>query len=451
MIVFDTFDAENPPPSPPVVDPTQEEMDVAEELFRHVLTASAQPLEFGDTVGHDFHGNQWEKVGGKGEWTSTGGQPRLAPWEGTKGAPLPFQTTSMKGLPKDVQTKVMQTVRDRVASTQAISENLNHFMDTAMADPELRASGMNWYQEQHDVSFAIAEQDNIPPQNVAAALAAMSSGTVWSSEEPILRFMADNMAGNVSLSEENLNIVNAKLDAAMVVDRAKEVGDQTKDDPTAMRAEFADSQAIKDAWAELHPEGYKEASLNRPDNRLYGEIVALRENAAGLVPPSPDHITNHQSYESMDTKTAVLAMQRQFMEQPSVADGGTRATGWGAGHGWDGFVKGLTLLRGANVDDTLPGPKVRSFTNNIMDPTDPRDVTVDVHMVSAAARNPAIINDSGVMSSPSYQTASIGAYPYIADVVRRIADQNDVLPQQAQALMWVGYIREQEMALKKNQ
>jgi len=48
------------------------------------------------------------------------------------------------------------------------------------------------------------------------------------------------------------------------------------------------------------------------------------------------------------------------------------------------------------------------------------------------------------MGSPRYETASIGAYPYIADRVRAIAEQNGILPQQAQALMWVGFLAEQQ-------
>jgi hypothetical protein len=210
----------------------------------------------------------------------------------------------------------------------------------------------------------IADENDLNPQNVAAALAAMSPGTQWDIEEPIVRNMASMDKENVELSDERLGLLNQKMD--------------------------------------------------------------------GFGLP---HVSNGDPYSSMDSRSAVITMQSQFMEQ----DRGT----WGVGYGWGGFAKGLDLLRGANPDDSLPGAKVRSFTNNIMDPTDPRDVTIDIHMVQGAARNPDVVNDSGVMGSPSYQGASIGAYPYIADVVRRVASDYNVLPNQAQALIWLGYKQEQ--------
>lgn len=325
-----------------------------------------QELEFGEDIGHAFRGNQYTGgIGGeKGEWESTSGTPRLAPLEKrdgkNKGKALPIEMITMKELPPDIREKVMDKVRDRVASTQKINASFDHFMEVAWNNPELRESGMNWYQQTHDLAFKVAADHDLEPQSVAAAFAAMSPGKVWSEEAGIIQGMADMDQGNVHLSPEKLDLVNQKMDA-------------------------------------------------------YGM----------------DHVDNGDKYSDMGSRQAVITMQSQFMEE----DRGS----WGVGYGYGNFAKGLDLMRGANVDDTLPGPKVRSFTNNIMDPTDPRDVTIDIHMVQGSARDPAVVNDSGVMSSPSYQGASIGIYPYIADVTRRVADDYGVLPQQAQALIWLGY------------
>lgn len=328
--------------------------------------STIQRLEFGDVDQHPFHGNQWIKVGAeKGEWESTGGQPRLAPLETKRGQKnagraLPIEMITMKSLPPEIRSKVMERVRERVASTQKINASFDHYMDVAWNNPELREGGMNWYQQTHDLAMQVADQHDIEPQNVAAAFAAMSPGKEWSEEAGIIQGMADMDQGNVHLSEEKLDLVNQKMD-------------------------------------------------------LY----------------EMDHVDNGDSYGDMDSRQAVITMQSQFMEE----DRGS----WGVGYGYGNFAKGLDLLRGENVDDALPGPKVRSFTNNIMDPSDPRDVTIDIHMVQGSARDPAVVNDSGVMSSPSYQGASIGIYPYIADVVRREASDYGILPQQAQALIWLGY------------
>ncbi len=423
-----------------------------EALEQAILALGRMEFDFNPDELRDPNG-KWTK----GEWESEHGQPRLAPLEKRKtGEALPYEMITMSVLPKEIQDKVMKTINGKVASPEEIDANLKNYLAVALANPELRDSGMNWYQIQHDAAFRIAEENGIPPQNVAAAIASMSSGTLWESELPIIEFMGDHTNGHVNLSQEDIDTVNGKLDATMVVDRAHEVAADAKDKDgegyAALRSEFPTSEDIKNAWEEAHPDlnaDKMEKSLNRPDNTLYGELIAMRENEAGLIDPYPNHISNGDSYKpgDMDTLPAVLSMQREFMAQPTPAEGGTRETGWGAGHGWDGFEKGLNLIRGADVDNTILGPKVRSFTNNIMDPQDPRDVTVDVHMVSAAANDPKIINDSSVMGTPSYLTASIGSYPYIADVIREIAahpcDGNQecapILPQQAQALMWVGY------------
>ncbi len=416
--------------------------DWIKRVRRNVSVVSA--LEFGDVEGHDFHGNQWTgPFGERLDPLTRSSSTNVRPHE-----PLDIDKISMSELPKNIQDKVMNTIRDHVGDPKELRDNMEAYMAAAMANPQWKEEGMQWYEKQHEVCQQLSEETGIPPENIAAALAAMSSGTTWEAEQPILEFMADHIGGQVNLNDEKLDLVNGKLDAYAVVDRAHEISAELRDKESeayaAFTKEFPNGEGLKEAWAELHPEGFKDASLNRPDQTLYGEVAALRENAED--PILGDHITNGINFSDLDSRTAVISMQAEFMQEPSVKDGGTRESFWGAGHGWDGFQKGLTVMSPTsdgtypNVNQVLEGAKIRSFVNNIMDPTDPRDVTIDVHMVSAAANDPSVVNDSSVMGSPRYQTASIGAYPWMVDQVTDIADEYGVLPQQAQALIWVAYV-----------
>lgn len=133
----------------------------------------------------------------------------------------------------------------------------------------------------------------------------------------------------------------------------------------------------------------------------------------------------------------------------------------GIGKSYGNLDKAVTLARENDpsmINDVLGGAKVRSFFNNMSDPTGP-DVTVDIHMMRAMVNgdNPdgehhiegghdriRTVNDkvNTITSSPSYSGASVGAYPVMADVVRAATAQineahgTSYTPSQVQAIVW---------------
>ena len=136
-------------------------------------------------------------------------------------------------------------------------------------------------------------------------------------------------------------------------------------------------------------------------------------------------------------------------------------THMGIGKSYDNLDKAVAMARENDpsmINDTLGGAKVRSFFNNMEDPTGP-DVTVDIHMMRAMVNgdNPAgehyidgghdrirTVNDqvNTLTSTPSFHGASVGAYPVMADVVRaataQINEANGTTysPSQVQAIVW---------------
>jgi hypothetical protein len=94
-------------------------------------------------------------------------------------------------------------------------------------------------------------------------------------------------------------------------------------------------------------------------------------------------------------------------------------------------AKGIELARGGNPDDILTGLKVQSFYHNLKDPDDPRWVTLDAH---------AIRGITGRIDLPVSEYVSVSSRPahynHFAEVVRQVAKQRGLTPNQVQAIAW---------------
>lgn len=130
--------------------------------------------------------------------------------------------------------------------------------------------------------------------------------------------------------------------------------------------------------------------------------------------------------------------------------------------GFSPVVKALAIANGyTSIPDTLGGPKVRSFYNNIVDPSG-IDVTIDTWMyrvmtppnhrfkhrkgTGTLAEHAERLGDSfstqGVFQdSPGPIKGTgipdhVGTYPLFAELVRRLAASKGVSPSAAQAILW---------------
>lgn len=105
------------------------------------------------------------------------------------------------------------------------------------------------------------------------------------------------------------------------------------------------------------------------------------------------------------------------------------------------ILKGFAVLKGAPIDATLGGTKVRSFYNNIADPGGTGEVTVDGHMAKAfgAASGLTFAEVKKLMGMKSVAPASAfpsAGYVAIAEAIRRVAGRYGVSPDAVQAAYW---------------
>lgn len=102
----------------------------------------------------------------------------------------------------------------------------------------------------------------------------------------------------------------------------------------------------------------------------------------------------------------------------------------------------VKILRGAGVNETLDGHKVRSFYNNLMYPDHEGSVTIDTHMVSAGylvrmGGHSPVLKRIGTGSPESGPNNVKGPYPFYATELRKAARAAGMDSKQFQAIVWV--------------
>lgn len=126
-------------------------------------------------------------------------------------------------------------------------------------------------------------------------------------------------------------------------------------------------------------------------------------------------------------------------------------------------VTAIALARGADIDKTLSGPKVRSFYNNITHPKDPSYATIDTWMYRAALDTTTKVNGAGgpqtateieaagrylnsvFQGSPSMKgtvATGVGTYPWFVSTISKAAEAHGILPDEYQSRVWSVMVRE---------
>lgn len=117
-------------------------------------------------------------------------------------------------------------------------------------------------------------------------------------------------------------------------------------------------------------------------------------------------------------------------------------------------TKAIHLLRGANPDGPMPGAKgkdsklvggikVRSFSNNINDPSNSKSVTIDTHMING------VLNQKKKTGIEEEVFRSAGKYDTFKDAISAVAKERGIAPNQAQAIAWTAWRDENGKATKK--
>ena len=218
------------------------------------------------------------------------------------------------------------------------------------------------------------------------------------------------------------------------------------------------------------------------DNKANAEIVmeAVGHEAKELPPDVVDYVRGSKAAQKAMRKAGVDiedgdTLDSLYAKDPRVA--AIAASRFGphmkppraatAGAGYPPYEKalrlGMTDTSGMSsnqvtnlIDSNLRGTKVRSFRNNLSDPFNSEDITVDTHMIRAATNLPGSrdanwqsvkANATAMTSKPAAPgKAGVGSLPAIADATRTATQEfnrvhgTEYLPSQFQAIVWTEQI-----------
>jgi hypothetical protein len=135
--------------------------------------------------------------------------------------------------------------------------------------------------------------------------------------------------------------------------------------------------------------------------------------------------------------------------------------GIGANPPWEAIGHSIDVYRGVDPQDAIVGQKIQSFYNNLLDPKGSTDATVDRWMLRGMMPERAVqqtiadspntqsskagVVDSNVLGLPNPESKAraeagylpaVSTYTVFADVIRRIAEERGVTPNDVQAVIW---------------
>jgi hypothetical protein len=282
-----------------------------------------------------------------------------------------------------------------------VSDNLKYLYD--QSTPEEQTNNARWYESASKLAKDEADLHGIDHRQAAAAIAAMSPQKDWDMNVSLARRVMDifhNHADEVATPQmiekghsivknttKNGVVANEKLDGLIDKIQGKKLSDLT--DPFE-----------KAAWIRLYDEAHNPRDYHKIDPAT-GDKLDLARNANG----NPSKVA-WGSLNQVGNAISVLA---------------------------DGSRK--------NISDSLGGNhKVRNFFNNIIDPTNNEDVTIDTHAVAAGLLRPLSGNDPAVKDNfggiSNAKTGSHGSYPLYAEAYRRAAADLGIKPRELQSVTW---------------
>ena len=291
---------------------------------------------------------------------------------------------------------------DRAATiVDHLKQNIRFVYDHA---PEsMKASGMRWYRQAHDIAVADGAKYGIDERAAAGVIATLSPQKDW---------------------DQNIYLAHAVLEI-----NSKQQ-DHLWDDEMATTA----TRIWKAKDREL---------VEAVQNKKLSELSDPVEKAVWIR--TYDEAHSDRSYKSFDTGEVV-----------TTAAGKPAKAAWQAVAAIANAVQSMDSKGDLTVISDALGEKhkVRSFYNNIIAPDAPNgDVTVDTHAVgvgllrSLSGKAAAVMHCLGTSpqgdkppgwsaASKSAITGLSGTYALYADAYRAVAKDLGILPQQVQAITW---------------
>ena len=269
----------------------------------------------------------------------------------------------------------------------------------------VRDRSRRWYEGANRHAVEMADKHGVSVEASSAVLAALSPQKDWFQ--------------NASLAERVMDVsAHAKtLDAPGFVDevhfdKARQLfaGDRYADDLAAT-------------------------------SRLPYEEMSPKQKAMWLR--SFDEAFNDRTYR-------VLSPEGEFLDYARKKDGGKKVAAWGSLAEIAKAVQAYENPDMGNISRLMGSQhKVRNFYNNIVDPTNATDVTIDTHAIGAGAlhavsgEHPMVLHNFGNKVTGSKQgpsnsakSGAQGTYGAWADAYRDAATQAGILPREMQSITW---------------
>lgn len=169
---------------------------------------------------------------------------------------------------------------------------------------------------------------------------------------------------------------------------------------------------------------YKELTSKIADN--YGFTPETGAAVFAALSPNNDYFGNLRDCDRL-LRAAVCGLA---LSQFSVSTYGNNK------------IKAWRIAKGENPLDLIVANKTRNFFLNITDPTDPVPVTVDGHMLNCWRNEKMRL--VGLRSTKN-------DYHTVADGVRQVASELNLIPSQCQGLIWLTWKRIHSIRLGKQQ
>jgi hypothetical protein len=355
---------------------------------------------------------------------------------------LIHEATSYDKMPEDVQAELDAALGNLGITREQINENIRAtFLRAVEAnDPPV---GLEWYDAAHAAAVHVADGNDISVEQAVGMIAAASPQQSWGDNvtviEYVMRALGEDHEVQMDLMEvpqtRKVQIKGKMVELTMTTYewiKRETVGGGAK--PSKKDGKVRTVPPLEELSgkhvSELDP--YVAAAVIK----AHGQLGYKIEGIGGTRPdpesgePVPFNIDGHP-LRSLDDMTLDVAN-----------------VGWTCGTQHIG--RAIRIARGEQPNEVLNGHKVRSFFNNILEPSDPSlDVTVDSHAFSIAMAEKygsgsdeygyfagsKKLNDK---TSPGSATLGFtGLYSIFADQYRVVANELGVSPNQLQAVTWI--------------
>jgi hypothetical protein len=333
-----------------------------------------------------------------------------------------------------------------------------------------------WYEGAHGRSRDIALTHDIPHENAAGVVAAMSPQKDWDQNVTLADWVAHTAgttAPDATMTGDMTDWVNRyalrKDPERVEVDQA--TGKETRYNARTGEVMSPISVSRQDVlrqldevtgkpWSQMTPEqkafytrAYYEAH-GPPDHLMPISDADYKWQGAGgrqieIAKGEPLHWIDDKGdrkygYYINNPDGTHDGVNAAYSDEYKNVAGQPIPVSWGSTNEAANAIRAFHAQSMGDISEALGGGhKVRSFFNNIIAPWSRKgDVTSDTHAVAAAllrplgAGAPEAASGMGAASPTHNETGAQGFYPFVAEAYRRAAEKAGVLPREMQSITW---------------